>query len=255
MNTQRTLRAITGCFVIGLLWGGSVSAKPKGKAPTDERKIISETVYLKDVSGFFYGQFPFLKKGFRFLDSSPSVGIKEGMVSSLLVEPAKSKADPVSTENAKPIKSTKDFSPYVDVIKTEQEAVKYTMFLSRKGFPWMEPLRFDYFQDVPFIGIEFVNISSATKAAHSIPPLRVSVQKGKLFKKKAFTVVRTVIPLDQPSLKESVILGGLNPLRITMIGEVTETVTEDGLYSFTLKRIPVKDFPIENPLISLRRSK
>jgi hypothetical protein len=40
-----------------------------------------------------------------------------------------------------------------------------------------------------------------------------------------------------------------------MIGEVTETVTEDGLYSFTLKRIPVKDFPIENPLISLRRSK
>lgn len=256
MNTQRTLRAITGCFVIGLLWGGSVSAEPKGKAPTDERNIVSETLYIKDVSGYFYGQLPFLKEGFRFLDSSPSVSVKEGVASSLLVEPAtaKKKEGPLSMEDAKPIHVTKDFAPYVKAIKTEKDVTDYVLFLGRKGFPWMEPLRFDYFQDVPFIGIEYVTVSTTTLATHSIRAPRVTVEKGKFFQKKKFTVVRTVIPLDQPSLSEKNILEEKSPLLLTQIAEVTETVTEEGAYSFSLRRIPVKNFPIENPLKALRKS-
>ncbi len=237
-----------GLFVAGLIGGGSVLAAPSAEAP----KMVSETRYFKDVSAYFYNVLPFLKKGFQFLDSSSSVGTEEGRVSSLLVNRTGNK-DSNSLADAKPVKATKDFAPFVDAIKTPKEALTYVMFLSRKGYPWMEPIKFDYFQDIPFTSIEFLRVSSSTLASHSVRPPRVNEEKGGIFSKKRFTIVRTVVPLDQPNLKDDIILKGKSPLELTELGEVTETVTQEGTYSFTLRRIPVQKFPIENPLRFLRK--
>lgn len=235
-------------LVAGVMGGGSVSAGPSTGAP----KTVTETRYFKDVSAYFYNVLPFLKKGFQFLDSSSSAGMKEGSVSSLLVHRPGIK-DSNSLADAKPVKVTKDFAPYVDAIKTPKEALTYVMFFSRKGYPWLEPIQFDYFQDIPFTSVEFVHASSATLASHSVRSPRVTEEKGWFFGKKRFTIVRTVVPLDQPSLKEEILLKGKSPLELTELGEVTETVTEEGTYSFTLRRIPVQKFPIENPLKFLRK--
>lgn len=212
--------------------------------------MVSETRYFKDVSAYFYKTLPFLKKGFQFLDSSLSVGAQEGSVSSLLVDRVGNK-EVNSLAGAQPVHVTKDFAPFIGAIKTPKEALTYVMFLSRKGYPWMEPVKFDYFQDVPFTSIEFMHVSSATLTAHSIKPPRVAEEKGK----KRFVIVRTVVPLDQPSLKEEKILAGKSPLELSEVAEVTETVAQDGAYSFSLRRIPVQKFPIENPLRTLRKTK
>ncbi|MBK8574592.1 MAG: hypothetical protein IPN90_02555 [Elusimicrobia bacterium] len=198
---------------------------------------------------------PFLKKGFQFIDSSNSLESQEGAESSLLVQRASKEGVSESLPDAPPILTTKDFAPYINVIKTEKEALTYVMFLSRKGYPWMEPIRFNYFQDIPFIGIEFVNISSATIVENSIRGPRVSVVGGKKAKNKFFSIVRTVIPLDQPNLNEDKILSGADFLQLTELAEVTEKVTENGTYSFTLRRFPVKNCPIGNPLKAIRQVK
>ncbi|MBL8024414.1 MAG: hypothetical protein JNK54_09070 [Elusimicrobia bacterium] len=257
MNTGRSLKATNlGFMAVCLLAGGAVSAKTKDAEKLTNPPIVSETVFFKDVSGYFYGQLPFLKKGYRFLDASSSVGFKEGAVSSLKVEPAKEqmKDSAPDFQNTKAIHTTADFSPFVDKIKTEEEAVRYVLFLSRKGFPWMEPIRFDYFQDVPFIASEFIKISSTTATAYALRPPRVVIEKGNIFQKKKFIITRSVIPLDQPGLTEKKILAGTDPLVLTEVGEITETLTEEGTYSFSLRRIPVKNLPIPNPLISLRKA-
>lgn len=241
------IRAGLSAFVL-FGWGGAVSIG------ADAPKTISETRYYKDVSAYFYKTLPFLKKGFRFLDGSLSAVAKEGSVSSLLIDRADGPPSP-DLSAAQPVRTTKEFVRVIDAIRSEKEAMTYVLFLSRKGFPWMEPIAFDYFQDVPFTALEFVHVSSSALAANSIRPPRVSVEKGYFFQKKRFTIVRTVVPLDQPSLQKEKILSGKSPLELTEVAEATETVMEDGAYSYSLRRIPVKTFPIENPLKALRKPK
>jgi hypothetical protein len=239
-------------FVACLTVGVSFPVQAQEKA--DSPRSVSETTFFKDMSTYFYQTLPFFKKGLRFLDSSQSLEYKEGTVNSLVVESG-DKKEPNDPVQGQPIHVTKDIVPFIDAIKTEEDALAYVRFLSRKGYPWMEPMRFDYFQDVPFLPLEFTAVSTTTVAANSIPAPRVVLDKGSLFKKKRFTIVRTVVPLDQPNLKEEKILSGKNPLELTEVAEVTETVMEDGTYSYSLRRVPVKNFPIGNPLISIRKEK
>lgn len=249
MKSIRVRWAIRGMMGAGLLWGmGPVAARSAEPTPSETPKTVTETIYFKDVSAYFYQSLPFLKKGYRFIDSSNSLEPKEGTPCSLLVAAPNTKEDDLLAD-AKPIHVTKDFAPFIHAIKTSTEALTYVMFLNRKGYPWMEPIKFDYFQDVTFTGIEFLRVSSSTVARHGIRPPSVSVEKGK----KRFTIVRTVVPLDQPNLKEDKILSGQNPIQLTELAEVTEIVVQDGTYSFTLRRFPVKNFPIQNPLRALRK--
>lgn len=253
-TTIRTRRIIGGLIAAGSIVGAAGRSAQAAPAASEPPKIVSETTYYKDVSAYFYKVVPFLKPGLQFLDSSTALENNEGKTSSLLVGRADNKSANAVGE-AKAIHTTKDFAPFVDKIKTAREALTYAMFVSRKGFPWMEPIRFDYFQDVPFISLEFVHVSSATLAAHAIRPPRATEEKGSLMGKKRFVIVRTVVPLDQPSLKEEKILAGKSPLELSEVAEVTETVAQDGTYSFSLRRIPVQKFPIENPLRTLRKTK
>lgn len=240
-------------MVAGAVWVCPVGAVTKKEAGQDEPKVISETVFYKDMSAYFYGQLPFLKKGIKFLDASKSLSAEEGALSSLAVQgPGDSKE---SNTPGKSIRVTKDFAPYVDKIKTEKEVMQYVMFLSRKGFPWMESVRFDYFQDVPFVALDYVGVSTTAVALNGIKPPKVGVQTGKLLGKKSFVVVRTVVPLDQPALAEKKILSGATPLVVGELAEVTERVSETGDYSFAIRRFPVKQFPIQNPLLNLRKPK
>lgn len=238
--------------VAGAVWvcPGVAGAK---EAEQEAPKVISETVFFKDMSAYFYGQLPFLKKGIKFLDSSKTLTAEEGTQSSLVVQ---GHGDTDETKSiGKSIQITKDFAPYVDKIKTEKEVMQYVMFLSRKGFPWMESVRFDYFQDVPFVALDYVGVSTAAVALNGIKPPKIAVQPAKLLGKKSFIVIRTVVPLDQPALAEKKILSGANPLVLTELAEATERVSETGDYSFTLRRFPVKQFPIQNPLLNLRKPK
>ncbi|MBK8871054.1 MAG: hypothetical protein KBD85_03020 [Elusimicrobia bacterium] len=243
-------------FVVGLLWGagwvwtGVAGAK---EAVEEVPKVISETVFYKDMSAYFYGQLPFLKKGIKFLDLSKELTPGEGAVSSLVVQGPEEAKDP--NPSGTNIHVTKEFAPYVNKITSDKEATQYVMFLSRKGFPWMESVKFDYFQDVPFVALEYVGVSTTAVALNGIKSPKVAVQPGKLLGKKSFVVVRTVVPLDQPALAEKKILSGTNPIVLTELAEVTERVSETGDYSFTLRRFPVKQFPIQNPLINLRKPK
>lgn len=119
----------------------------------------------------------------------------------------------------------------------------------------METVKFNYFQDVPFVALDYVGVSTSAVALNGIKPPTVVVQSGKWLGKKSFIVVRAVVPLDQPALAEKKILSGSNPLVLTELAEATERVSESGDYSFTLRRFPVKQFAIQNPLINLRKPK
>jgi hypothetical protein len=243
-------------FVMALLWGpGWVCPRVAGgkEATNEAPKIISETVYFKDMSAYFYGQLPFLRKGVKFLDSSTALTPQEGAERSLIVQGPGASTDPNTVGT--PVRVTKDFSLYVDKIKSEKEALLYVLFLSRKGFPWMETVKFNYFQDVPFVALDYVGVSTSAVALNGIKPPTVVVQSGKWLGKKSFIVVRAVVPLDQPALAEKKILSGSNPLVLTELAEATERVSESGDYSFTLRRFPVKQFAIQNPLINLRKPK
>jgi hypothetical protein len=243
-------------FVGAVLWGaawvcpGVAQAK---EAAEESPKVISETVFYKDMSAYFYGQLPFMKKGIKFLDASKEITPSEGAVSSLVVQgPGEAKDSNTIGTN---IHVTKDLVPYVDKIKTDKEAVQYVLFLSRKGFPWMESVKFDYFQDVPFVALDYVGVSTTALALNGIKPPKVGVQPAKMLGKKSFVVVRTVVPLDQPALAEKKIVSGANPIVLTELAEATERVSETGDYSFTLRRFPVKQFAVQNPLINLRKPK
>lgn len=248
MRSFQTRWTMGGMIAAGILWGMAPGSRSAAPATSESPKTVTETTYIKDVSAYFYRSLPFLKKGYQFLDSSLSLEPKEGTASSLLVARPGAKESDLLT-GATPIHVTKDFAPFIDSIKTSTEALTYVMFLNRKGYPWMEPFKFEYFQDVPFIGIEFLHVSSSTLASHSIRPPSVSEEKGS----KRFKIVRTVVPLDQSNLKEEKILSGQNPIELTELAEVTETLTQDGTYSFTLRRFPVQKFPIQNPLRAIRK--
>lgn len=238
---------IAGMVAIGWAFSGPVIAKDVSEVP----KVISETVFYKDMSAYFYGQLPFLKKGITFLDASKSLSAEEGALSSLVVQgPGKPKESDTPGQS---IRVTKDFAPFVDKIKSDKEAMTYVQFLSRKGFPWMESLRFDYFEDVPFLALDFVGVSTTAVALNGIKPPKIGVQTGKLLGKKTFVVVRTVVPLDQPALAEKKILSGATPLVLSELAEATERVSESGDYAFSLRRFPVKQFAIQNPLVNLRK--
>jgi hypothetical protein len=205
------------------------------------------------MSAYFYGQLPFMKKGIKFLDASKEITPSEGAVSSLVVQgPGEAKDSNAIGTN---IHVTKDLVPYVDKIKTEKEAMQYVMFVSRKGFPWMESVKFDYFQDVPFVALDYVGVSTTALALNGIKPPKVGVQPAKMLGKKSFVVIRTVVPLDQPALAEKKIVSGATPIVLTELAEATERVSETGDYTFTLRRFPAKPFAIQNPLIRLRKPK
>lgn len=250
---RAAMKGVVLVVVIGL--GFSIYKKAKSPVISQAPKIVSETRYFKDVSPYFYERVPFLLKGLQFIDSSTSQGNEEGANVSLLIQRKSKEGVSENIASLPPVHTTKDFAPFISAIKTEKEALAYVLFLSRKGYPWMEPVRLDYFQDVPFLAIEFVNISSATKAQNSIRPPRMSMVNGKPGKKKHYSIVRTVIPLDQPNLAEEKILSAESFLQLTELGEVTETVTEQGAYSYTLRRFPAVNCVIENPLKALRKTK
>ena len=91
-----------GGMVVGLLWGIAPVARSAEPSPS-QPPTVTETTYIKDVSAYFYGSLPFLKKGYKFLDSSLSLEPKEGTTSSLLVaSPGPKESDLLA--DAKPIR-------------------------------------------------------------------------------------------------------------------------------------------------------
>ncbi|MBK8870606.1 MAG: hypothetical protein IPN19_06055 [Elusimicrobia bacterium] len=245
-------------FVVALLCGaawvcpGVAQAK---EAAEEAPKVISETVFYKDMSVFFYGQLPFMKKGIKFLDASKEITPSEGAISSLVVQgPGEAKDSNTIGTN---IHVTKDLVPYVDKIKTDKEAMQYIMFLSRKGFPWMESVKFDYFQDVPFVALDYVGVSTTALALNGIKPPKVAVQPAKMLGKKSFVVVRTVVPLDQPALAENKIVSGANPIVLTELAEATERVSKRATIRFRFAGFPSNSsrFKTRSSIFANRRNK
>lgn len=103
MKSNLTRGTIGGMMPAGILWGMGPVARSAEPAASEAPKTVTETTYFKDVSAYFYGSLPFLKKGYKFLDSSLSLEPKEGTPSSLLVASPGTKDSDLLAE-AKPIR-------------------------------------------------------------------------------------------------------------------------------------------------------